>query len=406
MGSGHEPFGPWPFAWLQYGHNLHRHQTFGLSPNKPESWTYLVDKAGIASPASVVGGIVYAGTNGHQVVAVKNGRRLWQVQVPNQVMTTPLVVHGRVIVGVGNKAFQSAHVRGTGWSGVMALNVHTGAVLWSVKTVGEAMPTPAIWKNRIYAPTGTGSVVVINWQNGHVLKKVSIQGSYVSMSSPLVANGRLFVGGATPYALYAISLKEARLSWSLPVDAEGGLDDCSPVWADSAVVVQYNQYLNYPVTRMRAIMMAATPQGKVLWRTPLGTGSTALDEMQVGQPTVIGGTIFVGSPVTKRVYALEPRNGHILWSTPVGAAVRGTPAIIDGELLVGDSAGRLDTLSVGTGKILRQVSLTPKTTAGGGSSPTPTGFSGSGPVIVGRTLYIVSMNGTIIARPVSEFLVH
>lgn len=400
----HPPSGESPYQWAQYGHNPHRHPIFLGSSQKTESWTYQIDRAGIAAPASVVNGVVYAASNGNQVAAVRSGKQLWRVTVKNQVMTTPLVVDHRVIVGIGNKTFASSRVRGTGWSGIVALNAKTGVTLWKVPTNGEAMPTPALYRNRVYAATGAGAVVVIDWRTGQLLKKISLHGSYVSMSSPLVIGSRLYVGGATPYALYAINLNTDHMTWSVPVPAQGGLDDCSPAWADGLVVTQYTNYLDPSGSRLSATMIGITTGGKVAWRLNLGQGSTALDQMQTGQPTVFGGVVYVGSPVTDRVYAIDARTGHLVWSTPIGAAVRGNPALLAGQLLVGDSLGRLDTLSQRTGKILRQTVLTPATKAQVGA-PTPTGFSGTGPVVVGPTLYIVSMNGTILARPVQQFLV-
>lgn len=394
----------WPFSWSQYGHNPRRDTTFWASRQSSESWTYLIDHAGIASPASVVAGVVYAGTNGNRVAAIAHGHRLWQVKVPNQVMTTPLLVHGRLIVGVGNKAFQSNGIRGTGWSGVVALNAKTGATIWKVQTLGEAMPTPAIWHDRVYDATGAGAVIGMNLRNGKNVVRIPIQKSYVSMSSPLVIGSRLYVGGALPYQLYAVNLTKNRVVWAFPVPAQGGLDDCSPAWADGLIIVQYTNYLNQPTTRLSTTMMAVNNKGHRVWSLPLGEGTTALDQMQSGQPTVLHSIIYVGSPVTDSIYAIHAATGKLLWSTNVKAAVRGNPAIVDGELLVGDSQGRLDTLSAATGQILRQTALTP---AGKGQSQaqTPTGFGGAGPVIVGKTLYIVSMNGTVIARPVQKFLV-
>jgi outer membrane protein assembly factor BamB len=396
--------GPRPYAWRQYGHGSRRRPVFEKAQNPSQSWTYQVDTVGIASPASVVGGVVYAGSNGNRVVAVKDGVRLWQVRVPNQVMTTPLVIGPRIIVGVGNKSFTTARVRGTGWSGVMALRRLTGSTLWRVRTSGEAMPTPAFNSRRVYAATGDGKLVVISIRRGHVLANIGLHGSYVSMSSPLLVGHRLYVGGAAPYALYALDVSTDRLLWSRPLPAQGGLDDCSPAWAAGLIATQYTNYLNKSQTKLSATMVAITPKGRVAWSTSLGTGTTDADEMQTGQPTVVGNQIYVGSPVTDNVYKLDARTGRILWETNVGAAVRGNPAVVDGKVLVGDSLGRLDTLSQQSGDLIRTTGLTPAKKSPSGMAPTPSGFSGSGPVIVGQTLYITSMNGTIIARPLRNFL--
>lgn len=200
-----------------------------------------------------------------------------------------------------------------------------------------------------------------------------------------------------------MNLYSERVVWSRALPAQGGLDDCSPAWAEGIVTTRYTDYLNKAQTQLNATMVALHPKtGSIAWSTPLGTGTTASDEMQTGQPTVVGGHIYVGSPVTNTVYNLDARTGRILWQTDVGAQVRGNPAVVAGEVLIGDNQGRLDTLSARTGVIHRSIQLTAAQKSSS-IEPTPSGFSGSGPVVVGQTLYITSMNGTIIARPLREF---
>lgn len=399
---------PAPRQWLQYGHNAHHHQSFKTRQRYYDRWTYsLGGKLGaISAPVAAVGEVVYAGTNANKVVAIEHGRTRWVTTLANQIMTTPVIVKNEVIVGVGNKTFKNSKVRGTGWSGVVALSAATGKVVWRAPTQGEVMPTPAIVHNRVYAATGAGHVVVIALRSGKILNRISLAGSYVSMSSPLVLNNSLFVGAASPYALYALSLPKNKILWRYRVPATGGLDDCSPVWADGVVAVQYTRFIGKASSGsppMQVEMVGISPSGHLGWKTDLGIGTTVLDEMQTGQPVTENGIIYVGSPVTKAVYAIAEKSGRVIWRTTLGAAVRGVPAIYRGNLLVGDSQGNIDTLSLRKGRVIKRTSLTraiPPTS----SSPTPPGFGGSGPVIVGSTLYIASTNGVVYARPIQQFL--
>src|SRR5699024_4940285 len=81
-----------------------------------------------------------------QAFDLESGDQLWRAQAPNWVHSEMLYSQGRVFVGFGNRYYEPGAdgVRGSGDSGVMSLDADTGQVLWTRRTEGEVMPTPAL----------------------------------------------------------------------------------------------------------------------------------------------------------------------------------------------------------------------------------------------------------------------
>jgi polyvinyl alcohol dehydrogenase (cytochrome) len=73
--------------------------------------------------------------------------------------------------------------------------------------------------------------------------------------------------------------------------------------------------------------------------------------MGLGPPSVAGGIVFAGSmdvnPANPTMFALDARNGKILWSFAAGSSVIAGPAIVGDSLYWGSGYGHLGS-SLGT----------------------------------------------------------
>src|SRR5699024_7686351 len=126
--------------------------------------------------------------------------------------------------------------RGTGQNGLLSLNPKTGEFLWNFKTEGEVMPTPAVYKDTVYITTGDKHLYGINPKNGEERWSLNLD-SIVSMSSPNVKNGILYVGGAIPSTFFAIDLDGRKIKWKTQLDnVVSGLDDVPPVVSEKDLV--------------------------------------------------------------------------------------------------------------------------------------------------------------------------
>jgi outer membrane protein assembly factor BamB len=80
----------------------------------------------------------------------------------------------------------------------------------------------------------------------------------------------------------------------------------------------------------------------ILWTTP--TGGPVY-----GSPTYSDGHIFIGSQ-DKNLYALNASDGKVSWKTNLGARVVATPVIRNGSLFIGSGNGEFYSLNPKTGK--------------------------------------------------------
>ena len=373
------------------------------SPPLSVSWTY---NGGAVMNPVVVRGVVYGGTvtNPYMVVAINatTGKILWQTPVNNQVMTKPVVVGGKVFVGTGNSLFPSVPVpghsaiRGTRSSSLIALSATTGHVLWQDNTVGANMPTPVYWHGQLYSVGGSDQLLDVSPDTGHIVREMPIA-SYVSMASPALSGHTLYFGGAYPYDFYAVNLKKWDITWKTRfVGVSGALDDCPPL------IVGQNIYTETVRTTKSGNLFSVVDlnktNGRIIWQKPLGTGplpysASGRASNESGIPTYHKGILYVGSPITKSLYALNARGGQVIWQTPLNhQQITQAPLFYHGQLLVGDGKGTLWDVNAKTGQVLNQ-------------SPQGGSFMPSEPQLLGHTLIFGTRSPSLTAIPLSTIAV-
>ena len=193
--------GPGPSEWTQYRLGPSRNAVFDNGGAAQPDGRFKTGGQVRATPV-VVGDRLYIGnheTGGMFAFNIQNGETLWHDDnpyfrhAPNWIHSDMVFAGGRLYVGYGNRMFASATVRGTGRSGVMAVDPETGATLWDHETVGEVMPTPAWWNGTLYIVTGGGELIALDPETGDKQWQLALPG-WVSMSSPSVQDGMLYVG--------------------------------------------------------------------------------------------------------------------------------------------------------------------------------------------------------------------
>ena len=151
-----------------------------------------------------------------------------------------------------------------------------------------------------------------------------------SESSPLVANGTVYVGDQDGY-VRTFNARTGRAGWRFYTGA--------PVKA-SATLAYGRIYIGNYAGEMFAL---SARTGRVLWRS-VGHGnfySTA---------SVNAGHVYVGS-LDGHVYAFSARNGTVLWSFGTRSYVYASPAVWHGLVLVGSYDHEFYALAGGTGSL-------------------------------------------------------
>jgi outer membrane protein assembly factor BamB len=369
------------------------------------SWEFHT-RGEISTAPSVVDGVAYFGSSDQCVYAVNvvTGREIWSFHTANMVMSEPLVVDGRVFVGSGNKtviSVGSGYLRGTGQSGVYALDARTGRLLWHFPTPGEVMATLLYQDGTVYAATGNSAFYALDAATGRLLWKVQ-DGSIDSMSSVAAAGHTAIFGGADPYAVYGINLQQHRLAWETqlgkgtPWDAEGGIDDVSPAISGHLAYIQNPEGVFPSATVVEFALDAQS--GRIVWQTELGQGTiTEADREEAGVATVVDGVLYVGSPIVPGLWALNAATGSPLWKVPIPVGLRATPTVTAHHIYAAGS-GWVYVLNRLTGSLQAAVHL---------STPAQAALSCASPpvTIVGQTALVMGPDAnTLMAVPLRELM--
>lgn len=419
MALAAQTFGP-P-EWPQYRLNAAHNAVFDNgSPALPDRHFKTSDQ--VRATPVIVGDHLYIGnheTGGLFAFDVLTGKLLWGNDTPdwrhapNWVHTDMLYAGGRIYLGYGNRVFKSSDVRGTGASGVMAIDPKTGASLWDHPTQGEVMPTPAYWHGEILAATGAGRLLALDAQTGKTLWHLKLPG-WVSMSSPAVKNGRLYVGAEN--SVVAVDLKTHKQLWDYK--ETGSFTDVPPAVSDDGVVVitaaKYHEFMTpaekqrWPDARQYAEFIYGfdARSGKLLWKTLMGYGPEQPDNAS-GAPTIAHGRIYVGSPYTDSFFCFAVDTGKQLWEYQVNAPIKGAPAVKDGLVFFGDTHGYLHVLDADTGRRPRNPNGSPvdKRKLGGSlTDAKAVALAPGGPVIINENIFVGSQDGFVYSVSIPAWL--
>ncbi len=132
-------------------------------------------------------------------------------------------------------------------------------------------------------------------------------------SSPVAANGSIFVNGAGK--LYRLYNNNGTEIWQKSIGSAGQQCSVPAVVGDKVYVVGTQLYCFYE------------SNGTEVWKQPLSGGGKG-----TSSPTVAEGKVFVN---TQTLYCFYANNGTSIWSKAVGGSGYGTtPAVADGKIYV------------------------------------------------------------------------
>ena len=311
-------------------------------PQKPElKWKFQARRA-VVSPPAVVNGVVYVGSNDHNLYAIDaaSGALRWKFRTGGRVASSPAVANGVIYFGSYDGYLYAIDLSGKEkWKfQTNGERRYAGKHLHGAEPAAEMMPdpfdvylsSPNVVDGTVYFGSGDGNVYALNASNGN--QEWKFQTDDVIHSSPAVANDVLYVGSWDTY-FYALE----------------------------------------------------TATGKEKWR--FRTGDDPKFHNQIGiqsSPLVANGTVYFGCRDSK-LYALDAKTGEQKWLFDNrGSWVIGSPVMKDGRLYFTTSdSGLFHALDVASGKEIYNLSLL-----------WPLFSSGA---IAGNTLYIGSEEGKLFA---------
>ncbi len=235
---------------------------------------------------------------------LRDGRILWSAAA-GSIETEPLVAEGRLIVAAEEKK-------------VIAYELASGKVLWSVSTEGNLRSTPAFADGKVVFGSDDGRVYAVDVRNGQVLWQFRTSAAILAPAA--IGQGTVCVG-STDRSFYALSLDSGMVRWVFPT---GGRIHQAAAVADSLVLFGSNDHFLYCVS---------LHNGRQHWRFQAKSIiSTA--------PLVAGKVVYVGS-LDKHVYALELETGQELWKHDTGGLVSTVPLVAHDRLIMTAEGNRI-----------------------------------------------------------------
>ncbi|MCZ7392523.1 MAG: PQQ-binding-like beta-propeller repeat protein [Candidatus Methanoperedens sp.] len=287
-----------------------------VNPPLTLKWTYDLGYDTESSPV-IVGNVLYVGSNyGIHAIDVESGKELWRTSTDGFVKAVPTVVDGVLYVGPDARQF-------------VAIDTKDGTIKWAYKnTTGGYQHSAAVVNNLVYVETD-GTFYALNVQTGEPAW-VSLIGR-VSESSPAVAGG-LIVFGTDKGLIMALDETSGKEKWRY----DSGIADVvsSPLIANGTVFIGSNDGDIY----------ALTMNGVLKWKYSTGNNVES-------SPSIKDGTIFVGSR-DSNLYAIDAQTGALKWQFMAGGYVDSSPAISNDVVYFGARSNMIYALDADTGRVL------------------------------------------------------
>jgi outer membrane protein assembly factor BamB len=405
-------------TWLQHRADPTR---TGVSSDARNAGAFRWDASvggSIRSSVSIAGNQVFVGTHGNgELVALTldSGKVGFRIRTPNWIHHEPAITSDLLIVGFGNNEEGHGHtVIGTAPSGVAAYDRRTGAERWRRYTDGSVMTVPVVGDSIVATATAGQLAVGMRLGDGAELWRSTVPGM-TPMGNPLLL-GNTMMYGVEKLNVCAIDIRDGRVNYCRRLSGGGwGAGHASPaVSGDVAIQVAADaqtfehdrlvrgtpefylrKILGVPLTRgahaSEAWVFGLDVQtGRERWRTRLGRGRIVPPGHIAGTPVIIEGIAYLPSVYNGHVVALNASSGQILWSVPV-RVTRGSVTVARGLVFAATVDTGFVVLQRSTGKVACRQRL-----------PAPSDRAGL--TISGNTAVLTLRNGTVMARPVGDWL--
>ena len=329
--------------WSMFHHDrVHTGYSTSIAPYANSTlWTRTTGSY-VGSSPTVVGGVVYVGSNDHNVYALDamTGAKIWNYTTGSYVSSSPAVAYGVVYVGSYD------------WN-VYALNATTGGQIWNYTTGGYVFSSPTVAEGVVYVGSDDLKVYALNATTGAQIWNYTTGG--IVRSSPAAAGGMVYVDSFDDRTVYALNATTGVQIWNYTT---GGYVYSSPAVASGVVYVGSYDWNVYALNATTGVQIWNYTTGNAVESSPAvayGVVYVGSDDLNVyalnattgvqiwnyttggavySSPAVAGGVVFVGSADDK-VYALNATTGAFIWSYTTGFQVRSSPAVAWGIVYVG-----------------------------------------------------------------------
>lgn len=354
-----------------------------LSEGPPPRWQTRLGGSVYASPV-VADGVAYVGTTAGIVEAVdtRDGESLWRFVAGAPIYgSVALGADAVYVVADNGTLFRLQRADGKerwryalGDAGVARVLPHPLVYEWDWQGV-----QPLLVEDTVYVGAGDGGFHAVAAEDGKRRWRFDTRGAIRNAAA--VAGDRLFVGSADRF-VYALERASGRELWRQDT---GAPVDAAPVIYENRVLVG---------NRGAGLLSLDAASGEKHWRL-FFWGSWV-----ESTPVVRDGVIYVGSSDLRRVSAIDPADGKVLWRSDVYGWSWGTPLVTERHIYVGAAGGTpyfirhegsFSVLDRRSGRLLTR-RIFPDT---GGHQ---WGIAGS-PALAGDTVVVATIAGSLLGFP-------
>ena len=274
----------------------------------------------------------------------------------------------------------------TGFGALSALDVDTGAIVWTQDLNAPASGRPTVFGDLVYVVAGDDTGWALDKATGRIAWQISSSESRTNVlgaPAPVVADGlTVFAFGSGE--MQAVFSQGGLRRWDASVlggrtgRALSRIDDVTgrPVVADGVI---------YAANQAGRTIAVNAGSGARVWTAPEGAFGTVLP---------VAGSVFLVSD-RNELLRLNAADGSRVWGNELPNFVQDRPTrryeifahhgpvLAGGRLLVASSDGNLRSYDPSTGALT-------------GLTDIPAGAT-TAPVVAGQTLYVVNRKGVLIA---------
>ncbi|MCW3031983.1 MAG: hypothetical protein QOK19_303 [Solirubrobacteraceae bacterium] len=328
------------FSWPIYGYTKEHTRFFPASDKVRPPFRQLWERNAhslLEFPPVIYAGRIYQLSDNGQLIALNKhtGHVIWKKHLGRLSASTPAVTSNTVYATV----LDSGHPQHPGR--IVALNSHNGQIRWLRSLPSPTESSPLIDHGRIFFGSQNGTVYALNDSTGKVLWTYHASGAV--KASPTLSGGILYFGDYSGH-IQAISARNGRRIWS---SGSGGTLLGSGTFYSTCAVYFGRVFLGNTDGRIYAYDAST---GKLDWAVQ--TGSYVYASPAVTNAPGLGPTIYLGS-YSGTFYAINARSGHVSWSFNARGRISGSATIV-GKIVYFADLGEHKTygLGISTGRAL------------------------------------------------------
>lgn len=258
-----------------------------------------------------------------------HGRKLWQKNIGQIITSGPAVKSGIVVIVTKQPE-------------VIAL-ADTGAVLWRAILPNQVLAPPAIGQGQVIFKTVNGQVLALDLHTGELLWSYEHGAPMLILrpsSAPQIIDNKVIVGFSDG-KLVSLNLRRGSLVWERTIAFPQGVTA-----ADQLIDIAADPILScdviYVVTYQGQLAAVSLRSGRILWQRNFSSYSGL----------TVGNNLYI-TDTNGGVWAFNRSTGELLWHQQA-LKHRGltAPALYGNSLIIGDQEGYIHWLSQLDGHLL------------------------------------------------------